>query len=167
MSAPAAGDDPSLCNPASWRLIIAAAPGEITAADVSFRDTMHPEPDSKRTVEEHDSRRRYAPAKTLENVCPHCACSALTGRAGARFRFACPRCGLMYELTAGAKAGREAAAHKRSSRRLIPVRSAEPFHVLPRLFPHAETILDCGTPRCCCFRRGCDRQMVRKLRNDS
>jgi hypothetical protein len=63
---------------------------------------MHPEPDHKRTVEEHDSRSRYAPAKTPENVCPHCACSALTGRAGARFRFACPRCGLIYELTAAA-----------------------------------------------------------------
>ncbi len=68
---------------------------------------MHPEPDPEKTVEERDLRGRHSAAKTLDNVCPHCACLPLTGRAGARFRFACPRCGLTYELTA--------AAHRRAN----------------------------------------------------
>jgi ribosomal protein S27AE len=37
-----------------------------------------------------------------EESCPFCGAVALTDRIGARFRFACGRCGLLYELTAAA-----------------------------------------------------------------
>lgn len=58
---------------------------------------------AKRSNSVPDAKRRQEPRpQASQESCPFCESLALTDRVGARFRFACTRCGLLYELTAAA-----------------------------------------------------------------